>query len=115
MTRKMKALLVGLGEAHGPAVARLLGARGHERRIAADGSEALASLLAATPELIVVTDPLPDMSAAEFCRKARAVEEVADAVILVITASIEDLTGVLDAGATRRRHRAQRAGRALTK
>src|SRR6185503_19564014 len=50
--------------------------------------------------LIVVGDPLVDMGAAEFCRKARSIPAIADAVILVITASADELTEVLDAGAT---------------
>jgi len=96
----MKALLVGLEAALEPVVARVLGARGHERLAAAHGHEALALLRAAAPELIVVGDPLSDMSAADFCRSARAFAEVADAVILVITPSVDDLAQVLDAGAT---------------
>ena len=50
--------------------------------------------------LIVVEDPLADMSAAEFCRRARACPQGADAVILVITSRDDDLPAVLEAGAT---------------
>lgn len=95
----MKTLLVGLGAAFAPVVTSVLETRGHERLVAEAGDEALV-LLRTTPELIVVGDPLPDMSAAEFCRKARAIPVVADAVILVITPRADELANVLDAGAT---------------
>ena len=39
----------------------------------------------ASPSLIIVEDPLPDMSAADFCRHTRACREGANAIILVIT------------------------------
>ena len=50
--------------------------------------------------LVIVADPLPDMTAAKFCRRTRARPEGADAVILVITSRVEELPAVLDAGAT---------------
>ena len=52
------------------------------------------------PALVIVEDPLSDMTAAEFCRRTRARPEGADAVILVITSRVEELPAVLDAGAT---------------
>lgn len=96
----MKTLLVGLGAALAPTVASVLGTRGHEQLVTETGDQALASLRTATPELIVVEDPLADMSAADFCKRARAIPVVADAVILVITPHAEELANVLDAGAT---------------
>lgn len=96
----MKALLVGLDAALAPAVTRLLGTRGHEQIVAETGDQALVALRTATPALVVVGDPLPDMSAVNFCRSARAIPVGADAVILVITPRGEDLASVLDAGAT---------------
>ena len=53
-----------------------------------------------SPALIIVEDPSSDMTSTEFCRRARACPEGAEAVILVIIAGTEDLAAVLDAGAT---------------
>jgi two-component system cell cycle sensor histidine kinase/response regulator CckA len=96
----MKALLVGIGAGSEAIVAKALSARGHAPLVMRDGASALASLKKDAPPLIVVEDPLTDMSAAEFCRRARASPEGADAVILVITNTEEVLPEVLDAGAT---------------
>ena len=96
----MKALLVGVGTGWATIVAGVLGARGHEQLVSADGLGALALVAAATPPLIVVEDPLPDMSAAEFCKRARTLPAAEHAVILVITNREEELASVLDAGAT---------------
>ncbi|MGD0525891.1 MAG: PAS domain S-box protein [Polyangiaceae bacterium] len=78
----------------------MLAARGHELVAATEGASALASLRADAPPLIVVEEPLADMSATDFCRRARALPEGADAVILVISPRDDDLLAVLDAGAT---------------
>lgn len=48
----------------------------------------------------MLEDPLPDMDAAEFCRRARLHPGGADAIILVITNRADTLPAVLDAGAT---------------
>jgi CheY-like chemotaxis protein len=68
--------------------------------LAASADEALALLQTVAPELIVVEDPLAGMGAVEFCRRVRALPEVEDAVVLVITQRSEDPELVLDAGAT---------------
>jgi two-component system, cell cycle sensor histidine kinase and response regulator CckA len=96
----MKALLVGIAaEAHA-IVTSALGARGHEQIVADAGGHALEIVRRDAPALIVVEDPLADMSATEFCRQARACPQGADAVILVIVNREEELPAVLDAGAT---------------
>jgi PAS domain S-box-containing protein len=96
----MKALLVGVGAEWASIVARVLGTRGHEPVSVPDGLCALDLLEKLRSPLIVVEDPLPDMSAAELCRRARQLPAGEDAVILVITNRQEELSVVLDAGAT---------------
>ncbi len=96
----MKALLVGIAPGSEAVIAHVLGARGHEQLAARDGVRALEVIRKTSPALIVVEDPLGDMTAAEFCRRARACPAGADAVILVITNREDDLPEVLDAGAT---------------
>ena len=95
----MKALLVGIGES-GTMVAKVLGARGHEVIVAADGARALDDVRRHSPALVVVEDPLSDMTAAEFCGHVRGCPAGMDAVILVITAHQDDLPALLEAGAT---------------
>ncbi len=96
----MKALLVGTDAGWGAIVGKLLDARGHERVTAVDGAQGLESLVRDSAALVIVEDALPDMPATEFCRRARACPEGADAVILVITSHEDGLSAVLDAGAT---------------
>jgi PAS domain S-box-containing protein len=93
-------LLVGLDATSATIVAGALAARGHEPILVEDASRGLLALKAHRPPLVVVEDPLLDMSAAEFCRRARRCAEGEDAVILVITHSEQELPSVLDAGAT---------------
>jgi PAS domain S-box-containing protein len=96
----MKALLVGMAPDLGTIVAKVLRAREHDLLTADDGARALDVLRRDSPALVVVQDALADMTAAQFCSRARASPEGADAVILVITATDEALPAVLDAGAT---------------
>ncbi len=96
----MKTLLVGVALQSGAIVAKALSARGHAHSVTDDGAQALALIQRDSPELVVVEDPLPDMSAAEFCRQARACPAGADAVILAIMTSDGELPAVLEAGAT---------------
>jgi PAS domain S-box-containing protein len=62
--------------------------------------DALELLGRAMPPLVVLEDPLADMSAVEFCRMARALPAGEDAVLLVISNRDDELSNVLDAGAT---------------
>ncbi|MGA3124547.1 MAG: PAS domain S-box protein [Polyangiaceae bacterium] len=96
----MKALLVGISAGSAAIVANVLGARGHERVAGHDGVRALEIVRGLKPALVVVEDPLADMRATEFCRRARACPEGVDAVILVITSQDDGLPDVLEAGAT---------------
>ncbi|MGO8997866.1 MAG: PAS domain S-box protein [Polyangiaceae bacterium] len=96
----MKILLVGVDAASRASVARALGERGHKQTLAEDGAKGLEMVGMSSPALVVLADPLTDMSAAEFCRRARACPGGEHAVILVITPRDEDLESVLEAGAT---------------
>ncbi len=97
---ELKALLVGVAPDMTSVIAGVLGARGHEHIELESGAAALAALDVHAPELVIVGDPLDDMNAAEFCRRARASSRGLDVVILVITSGDEELPAVLDAGAT---------------
>jgi two-component system cell cycle sensor histidine kinase/response regulator CckA len=96
----MHALLVGVPPDSGAIIGKVLGARKHEQVALEDGAHAIEILGTQPFDLIVVHDPLADMSAAEFCRKARVCEGGIDPVILVITGSLNALPEVLEAGAT---------------
>jgi two-component system cell cycle sensor histidine kinase/response regulator CckA len=96
----MKALLVGIAAGSAAIVANVLGIRGHQQVVVADGVRALEVIRQDSPALVIVEDPLPDMTATQFCRQARACPGGADAVILVLTSCDHELVAVLDAGAT---------------
>jgi hypothetical protein len=96
----MKALLVGVAPGSGAIIANVLGARGHEQIVVHGGVSALEVVRRDSPPLVVVEDPLTDMTAAEFCQRARACARGGDAVILVITSRDDGLPAVLEAGAT---------------
>jgi two-component system cell cycle sensor histidine kinase/response regulator CckA len=96
----MKVLLVGVAAGSQAIVAKVLTAQGHEPLMTADGARGLEILEKDSPVLVVVEDPLADMTAAEFCRRTRAAPWGGDAVILVITSGDNELVDVLDAGAT---------------
>src|SRR5258708_5460783 len=96
----MKTLLVGIGVELRAIVANGLSARGHEQIVSEDGVRALEALRHHAPALVVVEDPLADMTATEFCRQTRACPAGADTVILVIANHHDELSAVLEAGAT---------------
>jgi len=96
----MNALLVGIRAESRAIIAKALSGRGHEQIAVADGAGGLDVVRKASPALVIVEDALPDMSAADFCRSARAFPQGADAVILAITGVDHELPEVLDAGAT---------------
>ncbi len=96
----MQVLLVGI-DAETKAVAeKSLSTRRHEQASAADGALGLEAVALLSPPLIVVQDPLPDMSAAAFCRRVRSNPAAANAVILVVIKHDTALPEVLEAGAT---------------
>jgi two-component system cell cycle sensor histidine kinase/response regulator CckA len=96
----MKALLVGVAAESRSIVTSALGARGHDPVEAESGVHALEIVRRDSPALVVVEDSLEDMTAVEFCRKARSYPAGSDAIILVITSRQDELPAVLDAGAT---------------
>jgi two-component system cell cycle sensor histidine kinase/response regulator CckA len=96
----MKTLLVGVAAGSRTIVADALAARGHDQIVADDGVRALEVVRRDSPALVVIEDPLVDMSATELCRQVRACPQGADAVILVITNHDDELPAVLEAGAT---------------
>jgi PAS domain S-box-containing protein len=96
----MRALLVGSETPWGLVVGKGLDTRGHERLVAADGARALEIVTRDSPALVIVEDPLADMTAAEFCRRMRACVAGADAVILVITQQEDGFSALLEAGAS---------------
>jgi two-component system, cell cycle sensor histidine kinase and response regulator CckA len=96
----MKVLLVGVGATCRAIVSGALNANGHQQSLAEDGARGLDLVVASKPALIIVGESLAEMSAAEFCRRARACPAGEHAVILVITPHDDDLESVLEAGAT---------------
>jgi two-component system cell cycle sensor histidine kinase/response regulator CckA len=95
----MKALLVGIASESESIVANVLGAQGHEQITVDDGSQALGKMGLVSPALLIVQDPLPDMSASELCRQVRLRPEGVDAIILVIATRNIELPALLEAGA----------------
>jgi PAS domain S-box-containing protein len=95
----MKALLVGIAAESRGIVVGVLGVQGCEQSSVEDGGLALEAMRHVAPSLIIMEDPLPDMSAAELCRQARSRPEGADAVILVIATRNHELPSILEAGA----------------
>ena len=95
----MKALLVGIADTSRGVVAGVLSVQGHEQRAVDNGAHALDVIRQMSPSLIILQDPLPDMPAAEFCRRARGCPEGAEAVILVIATRNQELPSILEAGA----------------
>lgn len=96
----MKALLVGMDGSWGTVVSRGLDSRGHSQVTVGVGLAALEAIQKEPPALIIVSDPLGDMSAKEFCRQVRCSPQGIDTVILVITPHEAELPDLLDAGAT---------------
>jgi two-component system, cell cycle sensor histidine kinase and response regulator CckA len=95
----MKALLVGIDDASRNVVADVLRSQGHEQSVVEDGTHALEAIRLLSPSLVIMQDPLPDMPAAELCRRLRGRPEGVDAVILVIATRNHELPSILEAGA----------------
>jgi hypothetical protein len=96
----MQVLVAGVGAANREIVERAFSLRNHEVIRASSGLDALDAVRAHAPPLIVVQDPLPDMTGSEFCRRTRASPRGGSAVVLVIALGDEGYSAVLDAGAT---------------
>ncbi len=65
---------------------------GYDVRTAANGTEALASVSAAQPSLIVLDLMLPDIDGIEICRRIR---QTSDVPILMLTARDEDVDKII--------------------
>jgi F420-non-reducing hydrogenase small subunit len=65
---------------------RTLTARGFEVRLAATGGKGLKEAVAQAPQIILVDAKLVDMAGAEFCRRARELEQLTAATLFVLLA-----------------------------
>jgi two-component system KDP operon response regulator KdpE len=80
------------------AVAPLLRSRGYDVDVAATGDEALKSVRAHSPDLIVLDLGLPDIEGTEVCRRIRA-ESAIPIVVLSARGAEADKVTALDLGA----------------
>lgn len=98
MTPRARILLVDDEVAIQRAVGPLLRSRGYDVAIAATAAEALKTVAAQAPDLIVLDLGLPDLEGAEVCRRVRASSKVP---IIVLSARLDeaDKVNALDLGA----------------
>ncbi len=68
---------------------------GHRVETAASGREALVALGERTPDLVVLDLMLPDVPGTEICRHIRSRPELADVVVLMLTAKSEEVDRVV--------------------
>jgi two-component system, OmpR family, KDP operon response regulator KdpE len=80
------------------AVAPLLRSRGYDVEIVSTGAEALQSIAAHAPDLIVLDLGLPDMDAAEVCQRVRS-ESTVPIVVLSARGAEADKVQALELGA----------------
>lgn len=74
-------------------VVKIMGARGHELRTAADGFEALDKVREERPDLVILDLNLPRMDGFEVCRRLKSDAATRDIPIVMMTAayvSVED-------------------------
>src|SRR5215471_1258631 len=95
--RAMRTLLVGLNEDAARMAARMLADRGEVSSVPG-AARALAAFSASPPDLVVISEPLPDQDAATLCRAIRARAAGAGVVILVLVDRGERVEGLLAAG-----------------
>ena len=81
-------------------VTTLEGVSAYELHEAADGEQAVQAALVQAPRLVFLDIDMPVLDGIEACRQMRAVPAMADAKIVMLTASAEDSA----------RHRAHEAG-----
>jgi len=98
MTHTPRILLVDDEAAIQRAVGPLLRARGYEVEIAGTGAQALQSVAARAPDLIVLDLGLPDLEGTEVCRRVRAASNV-PIVVLSARGAEADKVNALDLGA----------------
>ena len=82
-------------------LADLLGVKGYAVVTAASGREALAQLVAAQPDLVLLDVVMPEMSGYEVCQKIRATEGTAMLPVIMVTAldPAEERVKGIEAGA----------------
>ena len=68
---------------------------GFRCRTAGNGSEALAAVRAATPDLVILDVMLPGMDGLEICRRLRADVSVATVPIIMLTAKADEVDRVV--------------------
>lgn len=81
------------------ALERALTYEGYTVATAADGAEALASVAAAEPELIVLDVMMPHVDGLEACRRIRARGHTMPILVLTALGEVSDRVDGLDAGA----------------
>lgn len=98
MTHAARVLLVDDEPAIQRTVGPLLRSRGYDVELAGSGTEALASVAARMPDLIVLDLGLPDLEGTEVCRRLRAESQV-PIVVLSARGAEADKVNALDLGA----------------
>jgi two-component system KDP operon response regulator KdpE len=98
MTHRPRILLVDDEVAIQRAVGPLLRARGYDVEVAGTGSQALQSVAARPPDLIVLDLGLPDLEGTEVCRRVRNTSDV-PIVVLSARGAEADKVNALDLGA----------------
>jgi C4-dicarboxylate-specific signal transduction histidine kinase/FixJ family two-component response regulator len=80
---------------------QVLRAHGYRIRVARNGSEALGEILARRPDLVISDILMPEMDGFELCRRVRALEEVKQTPIILLTHLNDpaDVLHSLEAGA----------------
>lgn len=97
----LRILVVDDDESDRLLVQQALEKAGHRVRLAVDGHEALASIAAARPQLVITDVDMPHMDGLDFCRTLRASRLGACVYVIVLTgrARHEDLVECIHAGA----------------
>ncbi len=67
-------------------VADSLAREGHRVSTATSGSEALATAISETPDLVIVDSRLPDLTSVEFVKQLRKRNETRDVRVILLTA-----------------------------
>lgn len=83
-------------------VVKLMTARGHDVKTAADGNEALEQVVADRPDVVILDLNLPGMSGFEVCRRLKSDEATRTIPIVMMTAayvSVDDARQGEDFGA----------------
>jgi two-component system response regulator MprA len=98
-TVQMEILVVDDEQAVRESLRRALTLEGHDVSLAADGSEALKTIAASGPDLVVLDVMLPALDGLEVCRRLRAAGDRTPVLMLTARSEVEDRVTGLDAGA----------------